>query len=72
MPLFIPNDFRDGSEIIRFGSVSELVAVLEQIVADKIDWRLLAAQSEQRLRRYHTTERRAAMTLSNLNTAFLK
>ncbi len=72
MPLLIPNDFRDGLEIIRFSEVEELAAAVEGIEAGSIDWRALAERSRRWLHANHTTERRAATTLDRLNTAFLR
>jgi hypothetical protein len=70
MPLFIPSDFRDGSEILRFDSVNELIRIIEQIASGAVDWQELAQRSGQWLRAHHTTERRAAMTLGHLSKAF--
>jgi hypothetical protein len=72
MPLFIPNDFRDDREILRFDDIRELIGIVERIISSDIDWRTMAAQSGQWLRAHHTTERRAAMTLDRLNAAFLR
>jgi hypothetical protein len=72
MPLFIPNDFRDGHEIVRFSSIGELTNAVERLGSGAIDGRALAERSRQWLRKYHTTERRAATTLDRLNAAFLR
>lgn len=71
MPLFIPNDFRDGHEIMRFSSIGELAGIVERVASGKIDWRAFAERSRRWLRALHTTECRAATTLDRLNAAFL-
>ena len=70
MPIFIPDDFRDDREIVRFSDIRELVNAVERILFDTIDWRDLAAQSRKWLRLHHTTERRAATTLFRVKSAF--
>ena len=70
MPIFIPDDFRDDREIVRFSDIRELVNAVERILFDTIDWRDLAAQSRKWLRLHHTTERRAATTLFGVKSAF--
>jgi spore maturation protein CgeB len=70
MPLFIPNDFRDDREIVRFSDIKGLVNAIERMVSEEIDWRELAARSREWLRTHHTTERRAETTLYRVNAAF--
>jgi hypothetical protein len=70
MPLFIPNDFRDGREIMKFASVRELAYAVERVLSNDADWRGFASQSQEWLRRYHTTEHRAQATIDRLKVAF--
>lgn len=70
MPLFIPNDFRDGREIIRFAGIRELAHAVERVLCDQVDWRELAGRSREWLRRHHTTERRAQVTIERVKVAF--
>jgi len=70
MPLFIPNDFRDGREIVRFTSIRELAYVVERILSDKDDWREFAARARAWLLTHHTTERRAQTTIDRLSSTF--
>lgn len=72
MPLFIPRDFRDGHEIVRFTGVGELAGVLDRIASGAIDWHAFAERSRRWLRGLHTTECRAATTLDRLHAAFLR
>lgn len=70
MPLLIPSDFREGLEIMRFTDTHELVAIVERVLADRIDWRGIAERSRAWLRAHHTTERRAAQVLDQLKDSF--
>ena len=70
MPLLIPNDFREGLEIVRFSNPGELATIVEQVLADRVDWRGIAERSRVWLRAHHTTERRAAQVLDRLKDAF--
>jgi Glycosyl transferases group 1 len=69
-PLFIPNDFRDGHEIIKFNGIRELTDAVERILSEDVAWREFAARSCEWLRRYHTTEHRARTTIEGLKVAF--
>jgi hypothetical protein len=70
MPLFIPNDFRDGREIMKFAGIRGLAYAVERILSDDVDWREFAGRSREWLRRYHTTEHRAQATIGRLKAAF--
>jgi hypothetical protein len=70
MPLLIPDDFREGREIMRFSTPQELAAIVEQALAGRIDWRGIAERSRAWLRAHHTTERRATQVLDRLKRAF--
>ncbi len=68
MPLSIPNDFREGHEIVRFSSISELAYAVDRILSGQVDGLALAEQSRAWLLAHHTTERRAEATLARLST----
>lgn len=68
MPLFIPDDFRDGREILRFDTAAEAVVAVAAAL-DRADE--LAEASRERLLAHHTTERRAEEVLSRLRRTFL-
>jgi hypothetical protein len=70
MPLFIPNDFRDGREIGKFSNVRELAQAVERVLSDELNWRGFAERSREWLKRYHTTERRALATIDRIKAAF--
>ncbi len=70
MPIIIPNDFRDGQEIVRFSNLSELVDMVERVLADADAWQNLAAKARTWLLKHHTTERRAHATLERLAAAW--
>jgi len=70
MPLLIPNDFRESSEILRFSDLDELVRVVERVLGDEEQWPYYAYRSRSWLRAHHTTERRAQQTLDRLTAAF--
>jgi predicted O-methyltransferase YrrM len=72
MPLLIPNDYRDGREIIKFSDIRDLARTVERIVSDDLDWREFAARARRWLRAHHTTERRAQTTLDRLSVAFAR
>ncbi len=70
MPLMVPNDFREGRDIIRFSGIRELAHQIERVLSDEIDWRAFAQSSRQWLRLHHTTTRRAQQVIDKLKTAF--
>jgi hypothetical protein len=70
MPIVIPNDFRDGEDILRFSNFQELVDAVEKILSHVTEWQQLAANSREWLKRHHTTERRAQATLDGLRARF--
>ncbi len=71
MPLFIPYDFRDSREIVRFSTVPELAVAIERILEREGDWQAFADRSRAWLLRHHTTEQRARQTLDKVRAAFL-
>lgn len=70
MPLLIPEDFREGRDILRFDTLNELAYLVERVLADKIDWRSGAQSSRDWLRRHHTTEHRATQVVDQLKRTF--
>jgi hypothetical protein len=69
-PLLIPEDFRDGREIVRFTEPDQLLRRIEDVEAGRLDWRACGEASRAWLRAHHTTERRAAQVLSALQRHF--
>ena len=70
MPLRIPDDFREGQEIVRFADLGELLQTVEGVLSGQIDWRAYAERSRAWLRAHHTTERRATQVLVRLQQFF--
>ena len=70
MPLLIPDDFREGRDMLRFDTLNELAYQVERVLADKIDWRSYAESSRQWLRQHHTTEHRAKQVVDKLGKTF--
>src|SRR5262249_49821848 len=70
VPLFVPDDYRDSREIIRFSGIRDLAYAVERVLCDELDWSEFAARSREWLRAYHTTERRALVTVDRLTAAF--
>jgi Glycosyl transferases group 1 len=70
IPLLIPNDFRSGREIVRFVGIDDLARSVERVLSGAIEWQEFAERSRERLRHYHTTERRARATIDRLMVAF--
>lgn len=72
MPLLIPEDFREGRDILRFDSLNELAYLVERVLVGRIDWKGYAESSREWLRRHHTTEHRARQVIERLDKAFAR
>ena len=70
MTLFIPDEFREDREIIKFDGIYELAAKVERILDGRIDANAMAERQRQWLLAHHTTERRAATMIDRLRRAF--
>jgi hypothetical protein len=70
MPILIPDDFRDGRDIIRFDGIRELAYQVERALSGHTDWLGYAESSRQWLRQHHTTEHRARQMIDRLRRAF--
>lgn len=70
MPLYIPDPFRGGQEVISFSSVSDLAASVEKLLSGRIDGLALRLRSRERLLAHHTTDKRAAYVIDRLKRAF--
>jgi hypothetical protein len=71
MPLFIPEDFRDGRDIARFDDLSEAVAAIDRLLEHPEMAAEMTAAAREQLLAHHTTERRAAEVLGRLMRTFL-
>jgi hypothetical protein len=69
MPVFIPNDFRNGAELLRFNNVREIVNLAERILSGQGDAAGYAQRSRHWLTAFHTTERKAEHTLNRIMAA---
>lgn len=71
LPIFIPEDFRDGRGIVRFSTLLELLHRVENVLTCERDYAGFAECARERLLEYHTTERRARQTIDRLKAAAL-
>jgi hypothetical protein len=70
VPLLVPNDFREGIEVLKFSTIHELAYIVDQVLSDRIDWRSFSEHSRAWLRKYHTSERRAEEVVVKLKASF--
>jgi hypothetical protein len=66
MPIFIPNDFEHGVNLLRFKDLSELRKNIDQVLEEKIDSREMIRESRVHLSGYHTTQARALYLMDRL------
>ena len=66
----VPNDFREGVEIMKFSSVHELACIVEQVLDDRLDWKGFGQRSRAWLRKHHTTQKRAEEVVMRLKAIF--
>ncbi len=70
MPLFIPNDFKDGKHIIRFSNIDQLRRIIDDKLANKQDIDQVIKNSHQHLKDFHLTTKRATYFLDKIKLAF--
>lgn len=70
MPLFIPDDFEDGKDILRFTGIDELKRLIDSMLEDQSSADRIIAAGRSRLMNYHTTTKRAMYLLKVLQTVF--
>jgi len=69
MPLFIPDDFEQGRNILRFSSPDEMVRAIDTVLEGGIRGEWIVQESHRHLARHHTTEKRAAYFLDRMKDA---
>lgn len=70
LSLFIPNDFKNGRQILRFSSYGELVKLIDNIVEDKLNIREIIDECRNHLIKYHLTTKRAQYLLDRIINSF--
>lgn len=71
LPIYIPDDFRSGIEIVRFSTKLELLYRIESVLHREEEFSAMAARMRERLIAHHTTLERARQTISRLKAAAL-
>jgi hypothetical protein len=72
MPLYIPDDFVDDQEIIRFGDLGALRRKIDQVMDNQESYQGLIRRGRQKLLSAHTTQHRATYLLDRLIPVFGK
>ncbi|MFV1977447.1 MAG: glycosyltransferase [Candidatus Scalindua sp.] len=72
MPLFIPNDFKDKQEIMRFSDIDQLRSIVDSHLSGSKEIDQIIQNSRQHLKDYHLTTKRAAYFLDRIKRAFYK
>jgi hypothetical protein len=70
MPLFIPNDFEQGRQILRFGTMDEMIETIDTVLDGRIKGEQIIERSHEQLTNFHLTEKRAMYLLDRLRKAF--
>lgn len=70
MPLFIPNDFEQGRQILRFASLDEMIEMIDTVLNDQARAEEIIERSHEHLGRFHLTDKRAHYFLDRLDRAF--
>ncbi len=70
MPLFVPNDFTDKQNIMRFSDIDELRRIIDNCLANREEADQMVQNSRQHLIDYHLTTKRATYFLDRINRAF--
>jgi hypothetical protein len=70
MPLYIPNDFVENQEIIRFDSLDMLQRKIDQVMDNRQRYQQLIRQGRQKLLNAHTTLHRAKYLMDRLIRTF--
>ena len=71
IPIFIPEDFREGVEIVRFSTKLELLHRVENALRRDEDFARMSGRMRERLVAHHTTAQRARQTIDRLKAACL-
>lgn len=66
MPLFIPNDFKEPREIIRFSNSDELITNIKRVLDGYINDREIISLCREKLMKFHLTNNRAEYLLNKL------
>ena len=69
-PLFIPNDFEEEQEIVRFASVQQLKKSIGRILDNLDRYQSLIQRGRTKLLHHHTTQNRAKYFLNCIRIAF--
>ena len=69
-PLYLPDDFVDGREILRFSTVQELRRKLEPIIADQNRMQDIISMGRRKLVQKHLTQHRARYLLDRVRRSF--
>jgi hypothetical protein len=72
MPLYIPDDFVDDQEIIRFGDLDDLRRKMDPVLENQEIYYRLIRQGRRKLLSAHTTQHRATYLLDRLMPVFGK
>lgn len=70
MPLFIPDDFNNGQQIIRFSNTDDLRKIIDLLMNNKEKHKLLIANSRNHLLKNHLTTKRAAYFIDKIEKTF--
>lgn len=70
MPLYIPDDFIDDQEIIRFDDLDALRRKIDQVMDNPQSYQRMLRQGRQKLLGAHTTQHRAKYMLDRLISLF--
>jgi hypothetical protein len=70
MPLFIPNDFKEGSHIFRFTSVDELRKIADAVFDRKVEIDDIIRDARYHLVQFHLTTKRAEYFLDRVTNIF--
>ncbi len=69
MPLFIPDDFEDGTQILRFRDGAELIRCIDQVLEGEDTGKEIIVDGRLNLVNHHLTPHRAEYLLGRLSSA---
>jgi hypothetical protein len=69
-PLFIPNDFSNGTHILRFSDIHTLQRTIDQALRNPQQSREMSERGRNHLASHHLTEHRAAYLIDRARAAF--
>lgn len=70
MPLFIPNDFKDKRDIMRFSDFDQLRGIIDSHLSGSKETDQIVQNSRQHLLDYHLTTKRATYFIDKIKRAF--